>query len=207
VATRRVCIDGNLDTDETGALTISPWAGVQVLGAYSTAASQVDNAVATSLPGRLIVSGTLAVRNEAPVDRDVMTLWSRPWVRLRVAQPNANQVRMMWTHSVGVTAPPEAVPNPSNEYDAVFTASVDVGTDGVGVPKFGHLTREYPGGLARHVERVPAGHWMRVNWSVYGWNPPPYANNAANNNAVVVRTVGGYTVQAFALPNTDGSTV
>lgn len=207
MADRVVCVGDNLDVNADGALTIAPWAGVQSLGAYSTAAASTDNGVSTSLPGRLMVSGSLLVRNDSPSDRDVLTLWSRPWVRLRVAQPNAVQVRMMWTHTVRPSVPPEVIPNPSNEYDAAFTASVDVGTDGIGIPKFGHLTREYPGGLARHVEHVPAGQWMRVCWSVYGWNPPPYANNAAANNPLVVRVAGGYTVQAFALPNTDGSTV
>lgn len=205
MATRRVCIGDNLATDENGALTIAPWAGVQVLGAQ-TNANATSALVESTLPGRLMSHGSLLVHNDAPMGRDILWLWSRPSVRLRVAQPNALQVRMKWQVDVSDTEPPESTPNPTHEYDAVVTASVDIGTDGNGVPRFGHYTREVPGGMGRTSVHARAGQYVRCSWSVYQWSPPPFANNAAGNNPMLLAQHDYHVLQAFAFPSTEGGT-
>ncbi|WP_182349326.1 hypothetical protein [Tomitella gaofuii] len=196
---RRVCIDPNLTT-QAGALAMSEWSGVILAGVDEGSGSSTMS-VNTSLPGELLRSGSLAVTNDAPTARDLMVFWTRPYVSLRIASPNAVQIRMKLAVDTGETMPPVVTPNPTTAYDAAFTAANDMGTDGNGVPLYSIYRRRFPGGASRETVRVPAGHSARASWSVYAWNPPPYANNAGGGSYAYA---GTSILQAFWFPEVDG---
>lgn len=205
MADRRVCIDANFTTDASGALGIAPWAFVQTVATSRRTAVQTVTTPDTALPGRLLdAAGTPPWRNDAPMDRDVVVLWSTPAVRLDISNPNAVQVRARLRVLVEDAPSSPSIPDPTGSYEAAWTASTDMGTDGNGVPLYSQYHRAFPGGLVQRTARVGPGQYLQVLWSLYAWNPPPYANNASANNALTRATVYGHDLAAYALPNVEG---
>lgn len=205
MATRTICIGPNLDTDQSGALRLSDSAFVENVWNYRDTGFHHSTSFGTSLPGEELTSGHLEATNNASATRTLLVVWSRPYVYLRAAQPNASQVRMKARVESGASLPSPVAPNPTASYDAAFTASTDVGTDGEGTPKFGHYTRAFPGGCWRHVEPVEAGHTVRVSWSVHVWAPPPWSDNASDNNPMQNSYIGPYSVWGAFFPNMEDS--
>lgn len=203
MANRRICIGPNLGTDSDGALMLSDTAYVTPVWNYVSTGPGRMTDFGTTLPGQEMESGSHEVTNDADVARPLMVVWSRPPVYLRVAQPNAVQVRMKATVESGSRLPPESTPNPSASYDAAFTAGTDVDTDDEGTPVFGHYTRAWPGGCYRTVEIIDPGDKARFSWSTYVWSPPPWSNNASDNNPLQVASVGSHTVWAAFFPNME----
>ena len=200
MTSRTVCIGDGLDTDGQGRLRLSDGARVVAVSSRWTDDPVATSSVTTSLPGTEIYQTSLKWTNNTGIDRTVVLLWNRPSLHVRIAQPNAVQMRAKSVFGPG-TSQFGATPDPSHDYDAAWTVSYDKGTQGNGVPKYGHYTRMIPGGVGVRQFPVADGDTVSLSWSLHLWNPPPYADNASNNNPIHDVIVSRHHAQVLALPD------
>ncbi|EHI13134.1 hypothetical protein KEK_08132 [Mycolicibacterium thermoresistibile ATCC 19527] len=176
-----VCIDENLTTDDAGQLRLQPWA-VPRLVADVRANSGGDGRVypATTLPGKLLIDGRVAWRNDTPIDQRILiriTRGPRSWI---TSNPNAIQFRDRWTFAVDAEP---AEPITTGIYNGHTGSAIDFGTNSVAEPQPGvewmwtdtNSSDEwvpYP---------IEPGQHFRLRYRCYVWTPPPWSDNANKN--------------------------
>lgn len=155
----------------------------------------------TELPGMRISSAYVQVWNSYGVPLRMMVRAQRPTIALNVSNPNAAQVRSKWAYKVTDEAimDPNHVnwlPDPSQDFDLQVGVSMDAGASNGGVPTRGVIMRAYP--PASLEEPVPAvvqpGQHITVWFASYLWTPPPWSDNANNNNPKHTIETYGYSI-------------
>lgn len=163
--------------------------------------------VQTTLPGKLMIdSGILSWTNTSPLDARVLLRIQRAYRDWQVSNPNAVQIRDRYTVAIGGADP--RVPDTSSVYNGQSGASMDVGAQFNGTPYIGVYWEWEDGTMMEDwLGPVAPGQVIKVWYRCYLWTPPPWSNNANNNNPLHSANVRSARIQLMAFPTQDTAVV
>lgn len=203
----QACVSRNMDIT-ANALAVQPWSiPHHVLD--QTFASTGDGAFSqeTTLPGKLMIdSGVLTWTNPSPLDAMVLVRLQRARRQWHISNPNAVQIRDRFTYTIGGATPRE--PLTSSVYTGQSGAAMDLGTQNNGTPYIGEYWEwEDPTLSEDWLGPVPPGQDFKIWYRCYLWTPPPWSNNANNNNPLHDASVHSTRIQLMAFPTRDEAVV
>lgn len=199
----QVCVSRNMGIDG-GILSIEPWSiPHHVLDQTFNSVGDGTFTQLTTLPGKLMIdSGILTWTNTSPLDARVLVRIQRAFRDWRVSNPNAVQIRDRFTYAIGGTDP--RVPDTSSVYNGQSGASIDVGVQANGTPFKGQYWEWEDGTMIEDwLGPVPPGEDFKIWYRCYLWTPPPWSNNANENNPQHSANVRSTRIQLMAFPTQD----
>lgn len=175
-----VCIGENLTTDDAGALRLQPWSVPRVVADLRALASGDGKVYETSaLPGRLLIDQRLSWRNDTPLEQMLLIRVIRASRSIIVSNPNAIQFRDRWTYAVDAE-PVEPVT--TGIFNGQSGVSIDMSTNSVAEP--------LPGVFWSWSPTTCVDEWFgpllpdqqfNLRYRCYVWTPPPWSDNANQN--------------------------
>lgn len=174
-----VCISPALTTDDDGLLKLQPYAVPRLVVDELAQGSEGKVYESQSLPGKLLIEKRVEWYNDTPLEHMVRIMVSRSDRAWITSNPNAVEIRDLWTRAIDAEP---SVPVVTGLYNGACGSSVDIGTNTVSEPlpgrhwvwEAGHLSDEYMG-------PVEPGSTLKVWYRAYVWTPPPWSNNANNS--------------------------
>lgn len=197
-----VCVSRNLSLDG-GALGIEPWSVFRLVGDV-TGTSIGDGALTrhTRLPGKLLIDQQLSWVSDSPLPSLMLLRVTRAYRSIISSNPNAIQFRDAW--EIGVDETPR-VPDPSRVLNSQAGTAMDLGTNTTAQPYYGrvHWHQDMTTSDAWLNDPLPAGSTITVHYRCYVWTPPPWSDNASDNNPLHEAHARSTRLQLFAAPTED----
>lgn len=202
-----VCVSKNLNIDG-GVLALEPWSVPHHV--FDTTYNSVGDGSftqLTTLPGKLMIdSGIQTWTNPSTMNSMVLLRIQRAYRDWVTSNPNAVQIRDRYTYAIGGADP--RVPDPSSVYTGHSGASGDTGANFNGVPDGGLFYEwEDPTLIEDWIGPIPPGEDLKVWYKCYLWTPPPWSNNANDNNPIHSANVRSSRIQMMAFPTQDEGVV
>jgi len=198
-----VCVSRNFDFPG-GELTAQPWSVPRHVF-DDTFVSTGDGTFGqqTTLPGKLMIdSGIQTWTNNSPLDAMVLLRVYRAYRNYVVSNPNVVQIRDRFTTAIGADTP--RVPDTSNQYQGATGGGVDFSSNTVTQPLAGKLWMWEDACMSEDwFGPVPPGEDFKFWYRCYLWTPPPWSNNANENDPEHSATVRNARIQLMAFPTQD----
>ncbi len=201
----QVCTDLNMDIT-AGVLGIEPWSVPRIV-VDSTVASTGDGTLAqtTTLPGKLMIDASVSWASDSPLESRILARITRGARSCLTSNPNVVQFRDRYTTAIDDTP---RVPDVSSTFQGAFGGGVDRGTNVSGTPWEGrHWYFEDPSLTEDWFGPVPVGSTFNLRYRCYVWTPPPYSNNANENNPQHSATANNVRIQLISFPTQDTAVV
>lgn len=199
----QVCVSRNFEFPG-GELTAQPWSVPRHVF-DTTFNSTGDGAFGqqTTLPGKLMIdSGIQTWNNTSPLDAMVLLRVYRAYRDYVVSNPNVVQIRDRFTTSIGTDDP--RVPDTSNQYQGATGGGVDFSSNTVTQPLAGKLWMWEDANISEDwAGPVAPGTTFKFWYRCYLWTPPPWSNNANENNPEHSARVRSARIQLLAFPTPD----
>lgn len=176
-----VCVDDNMLVTDDGVLRMSKWSVPNLLRDVMVK-SGADGKISPTIhaPGKLMMNQQIVVKNESPLDVNILITVTRHWRDIVVSNPNAIQLRDRWTYRTE-RMPEEPVT--TTIFNGQLTGSIDVQSNSVAEPNPGRAWVWSGSNSAQeHVFGVAPGDDFYLWYQAYGWTPPPFSDNANKNS-------------------------
>lgn len=181
-----ICVPADLTINGAGALGVGPTAYSREVAT----ASHASWSVAYLYTPTLYAPHTLDLMYEHPGGEpvDLELRLRRPSIRTVVSNPNAIQIRDGWEATVYAADSSSTHRYPEVDlmasYRSQYTSSLDIGAQSSGTPFYGRRSMGVEESLVEYpVTRLYAGDRVYLRWTMAYWTPPPWSDNASNNNA------------------------
>lgn len=199
----QVCVSRNLNIDGNE-LTAAPWSVPRVvLDRTFNSTGDGPFGQQTTAPGKLMIdSGVLSWTSDSPLPTTILIRVQRAYRTYVTSSPNVVQIRDRWTTSIGGTTP--RVPDTSSIYQGATGGGVDMSTDRSTRPNAGKIFVWEDACMTEDMfGPVPPGKAFKLRYRCNLWTPPPWSNNANENNPQHEAYVRSTRIQMIALPLRD----
>lgn len=198
-----VCVSRNFEFPG-GELSAQPWSVPRhVFDTTFNSVADGNFGIQTTPPGLLMIdSGIQTWTNDSELDAMILFRLNRAYRDYVVSNPNVVQIRDRYTF--GLDGDDPRVPDTSNQYQGATGGGIDFSSNTVTQPLAGKLWMWEDANISEDwAGPVAPGTTFKFWYRCYLWTPPPWSNNANENNPEHSARVRNARIQLLAFPTQD----